>query len=36
MGYELRGTSVKELKNYIDTEYARWGKVVKEQGLATK
>ena len=36
MGYELRGTSVKELKDYIDTEYARWGKVVKEQGLATK
>jgi tripartite-type tricarboxylate transporter receptor subunit TctC len=36
MGYELRGTSVKELVDYIDTENARWGKIVKEQGLATK
>lgn len=36
MGYELRGTSVKELKDYIDQENVRWGKVIKEQGLAAK
>lgn len=36
MGYELRGTSVKELVNYIETENARWGKIVREQGLAAK
>lgn len=36
MGYEIRGTGVQELADYMKLENERWAKVIKEQGLTAK